>query len=75
MKKKIVLRAITDPKFRKMLIDNPEEALSADELASITGGVDGILDLVDLINEQSLKVGTMIFCVTQDPDPNKDQLA
>ncbi len=68
MKKKIVLKALIDPKFRKMLSENPEQALSADELSSITGGVDGILDLIDMINQQSGKVGTMIFCITNRRD-------
>ena len=63
MKKKIVLKALTDPTFRKMLNENPEAALTPEEIASIKGGVDGLLDLVDLVNEQTGKIGTMIFCM------------
>jgi len=64
---KIFLKALTDDKFRKMLIENPGEALTTEELSSIKGGVDGLLDLVDMIKEQSLKVGTAIFCVQPNP--------
>ncbi len=63
MKKKIVLKALTDPKFREMLRENPENALTADELGAIKGGVEEILDMVELVSEQTTKVGTAIFCV------------
>lgn len=70
MKKKIVLKALTDAKFRKKLMENPEEALTPEELSSIKGGVEELTDLVDMVNQQSQKVGTMIFCVIIDPtDP------
>lgn len=70
MKKKIVLKALTDANFRKQLMENPEEALTPEELSSIKGGVEGLLDLVNLVNEQTQKTGTMIFCIIVDPtDP------
>jgi hypothetical protein len=31
-------------------------------------GAEGLLDLVNLVNEQTQKVGTMIFCVVIDPN-------
>jgi len=71
MKKKLVLKALTDPKFRKLLQENPEEALKLDELAGIKGGaevVSDILDTVNLINEQSQKISDYIFCIIDDDD-------
>lgn len=68
MKKKIVLKALTDANFRKKLMENPEEALTPEELSSIKGGVEGLLDLVNMVNQQSQKVGTVIFCVVIDPN-------
>ena len=74
MKKKLVLKALTDATFRKKLMENPGEALTAEELSSITGGVTELLDLLNIVNEQTQKVGTMIFCVVID-DPDKPVLA
>ncbi len=68
MKKKIVLRALTDPKFREMLRKDPQNALTADELGAIKGGVEEILDTVTLVDEQTTKVGTQIFCVWYQDD-------
>jgi len=71
MKKKLVLKALTDPKFRKLLQENPEEALKLDELAGIKAGaevVQNILDTVYQINEQSQKISDYIFCIIQDDD-------
>jgi len=64
---KIFLKALTDGKFRKMLSENPEKALTPEELSSIKGGVEGLLDLVDMIKEQSLKIGSSIFCAQNIP--------
>ncbi len=72
MKKKLVLKALTDAKFRKQLMENPEQALTPEELRSINGGATELLDLLNMVNEQALKVGTMIFCVSPDPqDPTQ----
>jgi len=69
MKKKLVLKALTDATFRKKLLENPGEALTSEELSSLKGGVTELIDLVNQVNEQALKVGTMIFCVViKDPD-------
>lgn len=71
MKKKLVLKALTDPKFRKLLQENPEEALKLDELKGIKAGaevVSDILDTVTLINEQSQKISDLIFCIIDDDD-------
>lgn len=72
MKKKLILKALTDPKFREMLSVNPEKALNAEELAEIKGGqgVAEILDIVGNINAQSTKVSDYLFCIIID-DPEK----
>lgn len=78
MKKKLVLKALTDPKFRKLLQENPEEALKLDELAGIKAGADvlkNILDTVNQINEQAQKISDYIFCIIQDDDDDKPVLA
>jgi hypothetical protein len=68
MKKKLVLKALTDPKFRKRLQENPEKALTPEELAGIKGGVTELTALVDQINQQSQKVSDMLFCIIIDDD-------
>lgn len=68
MKKKLVLKALTDPKFRKRLQENPEGALTSEELAGIKGGVTELVALVDQINQQSTKVSDMLFCIVFDDD-------
>lgn len=71
LKRRIVLKALTDPEFRKKLEENPEQALSADELKEITGGVEGIIDQAALIDIISQTTSTYIFCVEPPADPNK----
>jgi hypothetical protein len=68
MKKKLVLKALTDPKFRKSLQENPEGALTPGELAGIKGGVTELMEMVDQINQQSQKVSDMLFCIVFDDD-------
>lgn len=71
VKKKLVLKALTDPKFRRLLEENPEEALKLDELAGIKAGADVVKDILDTIgeiNDQSQKISDYIFCVIQDDD-------
>jgi hypothetical protein len=61
--KKLVLKALTDPKFRKMLEENP---LKAAELAQISGGVAevySILSVVRGIDYQVDKVRDELLCV------------
>lgn len=65
MKKRLILKALTDPKFRELLSVNPQKALNAEELAEIKGGqgVLEILDIVGTVNAQSTKVSDYLFCV------------
>lgn len=63
IRKQLVIRALTDPKFRKLLEENPEAALTKEELEEIKGGVDGIMSQIDLIDFISQQVSPMIFCV------------
>ncbi len=70
LKRKLILKALTDPQFRKMLEENPEKALSADELKEITGGVSNVLDTTAYIDIISQISSPMIFCVIKPPDPN-----
>lgn len=66
MRKKLVLKALTDAKFRKELKENPEGALTAEELASINGGVAELINIVDDINATSGKISDLIFCMIVD---------
>ncbi len=68
MRRKLVLKALTDPKFRQLLQDSPDTALSSDEKAAVKGGANEILDFVYQINEQSEKVSDLIFCMIKDDD-------
>lgn len=61
--KKLILRALTDASFRKLLKENPEEALN---LAEIKGGkvaVNDILGTVDLIDDRISSIGDKLLCV------------
>lgn len=76
-KKRLVLKALTDPKFRKLLQENPEEALKTEELAGIMAGADVVKDILDTvyqINAQAEKISDYIFCVIDD-DPDRPILA
>jgi hypothetical protein len=63
MKKQLVLRALTDPKFRKLLEENPIEAM---EMAGIRGGfttdANAILHAVGEVESTVSKIGEQILC-------------
>jgi hypothetical protein len=63
LKKQLVIKALTDPKFRKLLEENPEAALTKEELEEIKGGVDEVMEQVSIIDIISTLIGPMIFCV------------
>jgi hypothetical protein len=69
LKKKLILRALTDPKFRKMLEENPGKVLSAEELEELKGGVDGLLDTADGIDVISDIIQPNIFCMLHNDPP------
>lgn len=61
--KKLILRALTDANFRKLLKENPEEALN---LAEIKGGkvaVNEILGTVELIDDRISSISDKLLCV------------
>jgi hypothetical protein len=64
MKKQLVLRALTDPKFRKLLEENPMAAM---EMADVKGGyVDSkaiLLAVVEVENTVS-RIGEEILCTS-----------
>ncbi|MCP4157061.1 MAG: hypothetical protein GY757_55625 [bacterium] len=62
MKKKLILKALTDAKFRKLLEANPQEAFN---MADVKGGQfdpQGILDAVKAINKSISDIGEYILC-------------
>ena len=69
-KKKLILKALTDPKFRKMLQDNPEEALNTEELKGIKAGqavdVNEVLGLVDQIKQSAVIISDVIYCMPRE---------
>ena len=68
LKKKLVMKAMVDPKFRKLLEENPEAALTREELEEIKGGVAEILSTLDFINALAQQGATQIFCMpVKDP--------
>ncbi|NIM14396.1 MAG: hypothetical protein GTO45_20375 [Candidatus Aminicenantes bacterium] len=61
--KKLILKALTDVNFRKLLKENPEEALN---LAEIKGGnvaVNEILDTLASIDDQIDSISDKLLCV------------
>jgi hypothetical protein len=61
--KKLILKALTDANFRKLLKENPEEALN---LAEIRGGnvaVNEILDTVEAIDDRIYSISDKLLCV------------
>jgi hypothetical protein len=70
LKRKLVLKALTDPKFRKLLEENPEAALSDEELKEALGGEDvkDVLGTADYIGVISQIIAGCYFCVhVSDP--------
>ncbi len=65
MKKQLILKALTDPKFRKLLQENPMEAM---EMAEIRGGyiVDPmtIIDTVHAVEKTISEIGEQILCTS-----------
>jgi hypothetical protein len=68
--KKLILRALIEPGFRKMLRENPQEALN---MAEIKGGqleIDLMLNVLCGIDEQINIVADKLLCVNLlDPFP------
>ncbi len=61
--KKLVLKALTDPKFRKMLEENPMEAA---EMAGIKGGVTEVEDILNATYRVESQIGDikdLLLCV------------
>lgn len=69
LKKKLILRALTDPKFRKMLEENPEKVLTPEELEELQGGVDGLLGTADGIDVISDIIQPNLFCMLHNDPP------
>lgn len=66
--KKLVLRALTDPKFRKLLKDNPKEALDVEKLSvGQQREIQLILALIKGIDSQIASVADNLLCVNGDP--------
>jgi len=64
--RKLVLKALTDPKFRKMLEENPMEAA---QMAGIKGGmVQDILNATYAIEQQTDRLKDQLLCT--DPPGN-----
>jgi len=61
--KKLILKALTDANFRKLLKENPEAAL---DLAEIRGGnvvVPDVLDTLEVIDGQIDSISDKLLCV------------
>ena len=66
--KKLILKALTEPNFRKLLKENPKKALGIHE---ITVGqereINLILSMVKGIDSQIASVADNLLCVNGDP--------
>ena len=69
-KKKVILKALTDAKFRKLLQENPEAALSIDEFKNVKAGQiinpTEILSIVNQTYANAQKISDVIFCIPPD---------
>lgn len=63
LKRKLVMKALTDPEFRKKLEENPEEVLTKEELEEITGGAGEVLGEVSIIDVIASLIPMMLFCI------------
>ena len=63
LKRKLVMKALTDPEFRKKLQENPEEVLTKEELEEITGGAGEILSEVSIVDVIAALIPMMLFCM------------
>ena len=70
-KKKVILKALTDAKFRKLLQDNPEAALNIDEFKNVKGGqVIDPIEILSIVNQtyaNAQKISDVIYCIPPDP--------
>jgi len=67
--KKLVMKALTDVQFRKMLEEKPMEAL---EMANIKGGQTEVFNALQMLNEiatQTTKINDLLFCITNPNGP------
>jgi hypothetical protein len=63
LKRKLVMKALTDPEFRKKLQENPQEALTKEELEEITGGADEVLSKADIVDALLPFFPIFLFCI------------
>lgn len=63
LKRKLVMKALTDPEFRKKLEENPEEVLTKEELEEITGGASELLNEISIIDVIGTLIPMMLFCL------------
>ena len=63
LRRELVLKALTDPEFRKKLQESPEEVLSAEELKEITGGAGEVLDKAETLDAVAKFFFPMILCI------------
>jgi len=68
LKRKLILKALTDPAFRKLLEENPEAALSKEELEELKGGTGEVVSQISIIDIISKIISPALFCVYYD-DP------
>jgi hypothetical protein len=60
--KDLILRALTDPGFRKLLTDNPEKALAARITPKNQKEIRSVLDLVNKLESQIGRLADELLC-------------
>jgi hypothetical protein len=63
LKRKLIMKALTDPEFRKKLQENPEEVLTKEELEEITGGAGEVLAKAEAVDSMASIIPMMLLCI------------
>lgn len=72
--RKLVLKALIDPEFRKVLEENPTAALGVKELSKVNEWeIQCVLTAVEGINRQIVATGDLLLCHNgPEPEPGQE---
>jgi hypothetical protein len=68
--KKLVLRALTEPKFRKMLREAPQEVLNMGEIKGGQSEIDLLLAVLNGIDTQIIALSDRLLCTNSSNEGN-----
>jgi hypothetical protein len=66
--KKLIVKALTDPRFRRMLVTNPQKALGVTRLSAVNKReIELVVKTVRGIESQISSMADYLLCVTDGP--------